>query len=122
MNRNPCRYCFYGCERNGRYEPSYRGECYDCKNLKEHKKYLESQRKCYTSEEFITSLDELLKQEYVYVIQGVNKKLFHIAFVQNWQLQYVNNLINQKRIVKAILKRKPIEIVYNKNIKDDICE
>ena len=62
MKQNPCRHCDLAFVHNGRHSPSWNGKCKECQNIKEHRKYLKSQRK-FIEGEPITTLDELLKQE-----------------------------------------------------------
>jgi hypothetical protein len=45
----------------------------------------------------VKSLDELLKQEFVFV----NNKLYHKGWFKAWQLNYVASLIGANKIFKA---------------------
>ena len=102
MKTNPCRYCFYGVERNGKYKPSHRrSECYDCKNLEKHKEYLKSHRK-YKIGQPITSIDELMNQKYIYMVHGMSEKIYHHGFFGSWQLRYAKGLINQRHLYTAV--------------------
>lgn len=64
VRQNPCRYCAFSYNHKGKHGPSYENKCYECENRKSHEKYLKSQR-MFDEGETITSLDELLQQEWV---------------------------------------------------------
>ena len=64
MKQNPCRYCALAYVHNGRHSPSWNDKCAECQNIKNHREYLKSQRK-FVEGEPITTLEELLKQEWV---------------------------------------------------------
>lgn len=84
-------------------ENTYGKFCIECSEdenkLKKYYDNLEKRRK-YTKGESIHSLDELLKQEFVYW----HDKIYHIGWVKSWQLNFVQNQLNRKTIQKAIKK------------------
>lgn len=67
--------------------------------LNKHEKKLEKRRK-YKCGDLITSIDELLSQEFVFVLGGIK----HIEFVKSLQFRSVIDLIDRKSIWKAIKK------------------
>lgn len=77
--------------------------CNDCSldeyKLSEHFKNLEKERK-YKKGEKITSLDELMKQEFVYW----NNKITHKGWFMSWMLRMADNAIKNGIIYKAIKK------------------
>ncbi len=68
-------------------------------NKKRKKKYSVSD---FTPENLITSLDELMSQEFVLFrgTTGSHIKLIHIGWFQGWQLKYASNLIRDMRLYK----------------------
>lgn len=103
MKSNPCRRCENAFVWNNRHMPHSCGEhaeeCRNCENRKAHNMYLESQRK-YEKGEPITSLDELLKQEWVMWGDGIK----HISVIKNLQLNTVIRFIGLGYFRKAIKK------------------
>lgn len=99
MKQNPCRYCALAYVRNGRHSPSWNDKCRDCENIKEHKKYLESQR-MFVEGEPITTLEDLLKQEWV--MRYHQSK--HIEAIISMQLRTVLKFIEVGAFRKAIRK------------------
>lgn len=69
--------------------------------LDKHKEKLEKRRK-YKQGDAITSIDELLQQEWVFVFG----KPRHIEFVKSLQFRNILDLIERKNIWKAIKKQK----------------
>ena len=67
--------------------------------IEQHEQELEKRRK-YRQGDAITSLDELLQQEFVYLPWGIR----HIGCVKSLQLRFILDLIENKRIWKAIKK------------------
>lgn len=101
MKQNPCRYCVLSYVRNGKHYQSYRNDCYECENRKKHEEYLKSKRKFEIGEK-IESLEELLKQQYVFCGQADTAK--HIEAVKSWQLRIVLNCIESGSFYKAARK------------------
>lgn len=103
MKSNPCRRCDKAFVWNNRHMPhtygEYAEECRNCENRKAHSEYLESQRK-YEKGEPITSLDELLKQEWVMWGDGIK----HISVIKNLQLNTVIRFIELGYFRKAVKK------------------
>lgn len=99
IRQNPCRYCALSDKIRGKYLPSYKEECKDCKNIKEHRRYLESQRKFFEGEP-ITSLQELLEQEWVIWHHSAK----HIETFKSMQLRMVLRFLDSGSIHKAIRK------------------
>lgn len=66
----------------------FKGLCYDCFSnptiRKKHEEKLEKKRKYYKGEE-IKSIDEMLKQEFVYL----GNKISHISFVKSMTLRTI---------------------------------
>lgn len=69
----------------------------DAEKLKTHFEKLEKKRK-YKKGERITSLDELVKQEFVYW----NDKITHHGWFKSWQLRMTEDAIKRGIIYKAI--------------------
>lgn len=99
MKQNPCRYCALSVEYKGKHNQGFCKECYECENLKKHKKYLLSQRK-YKVGEPITNLEELLEQEFVMW----NDSIRHIEFIKSLQFRLILKALENKRFCKAIKK------------------
>lgn len=105
MKQNPCRYCALAYVRNGRHSPSWDDKCRDCENIKEHKKYLESQR-MFVEGEPITTLEELLKQELVMWYHQSK----HIEAIISMQVRTVLKFIEVGAFRKAVRKESEEEI------------
>ena len=99
MKQNPCRYCALSWEHKGKHNPSYEKQCRECENLKKHKDYLKSQRK-FIEGEPITSLDELLQQEWVMWYHNTK----HIEVIKHTQLVTVLKWLENGAFRKAIRK------------------
>lgn len=99
MKQNPCRYCTLAFVHNGRHSPGWDGKCAECENIKKHREYLESQRK-FTEGEPITTLEELLKQEWVMWYH--NSK--HIEAIKSTPIRTVLKWIEVGAFHKAIRK------------------
>lgn len=97
MRQNPCRYCALSYEHNGKHSPGYRENCFKCENLKKHKEYLQSQR-MFVSGDTITSISELLEQEWV--ICGTVTR--HIEVLKSMSLRTVLMFLDNGSIKKAI--------------------
>ena len=104
MKQNPCRYCALSYEYKGKHSPSYEKQCKECENSKKHREYLQSQRK-FVEGEPITSLDELLKQEWVMWYHNTK----HIEVIKHTQLATVLKWLENGAFRKAI--RKNVESV-----------
>lgn len=100
MKQNPCRYCALSTEYKGRHSPSWKKECGECKPYQKHKDYLQSQRK-FTEGEQITTIEELLKQEWVITHHKYTK---HIKVIKNMQLTTVLIWLERGYFNKAIRK------------------
>ena len=99
MKVNPCRYCALSAEYNGRHYP-YGGEkCAKCENLVEHRKHLLSKRQ-FSEGDTITSLEELLQQEWVMW----NHSTRHIKVIRNMQLNTVLMFLERGAFRKAVRK------------------
>ena len=109
MKQNPCRYCALSWEHNGKHYPSYKPPCSECENIKKHKEYLKSQRK-FEEGTLITSLDELLKEEWVMWYHQTR----HIEVIKHTQLITVLNWLTIGAFHKAI--RKESEVAYETGI------
>lgn len=101
MKQNPCRYCALSYEHRGRHYRSYEPQCSECENIKSHMEYLKSQRK-YEIGEKINSLDDLLKQKFVYC--GKTNSPMHIEAVKSWQLRMVLRSFESGSFYMAIKK------------------
>lgn len=104
VTRNPCRYCAssYYDARTGRRIPNMFTEvCSKCEWIDEHKKYLKSKRK-FTEGEIITTLDELLEQEWVMWFHSTR----HIEVIKSVQLRTVLKWLKLGAIRKAIKKEE----------------
>lgn len=102
MKKNPCKNCEHSFKTpNGMAITSYKKECYECSKLKEHRRYLESQR-MFTRGKPIKNMEELLKQEYVFLPGGDRAK--HIEVVKSFQLRTVIGYMSDSLIYEAIRK------------------
>lgn len=99
LARNPCRYCTASIEYKGRHSPSFTVECQQCKYRKDHADYLQSQRK-FAKGEPITSLQELLQQEWV-IWYGYTK---HIEMFRSMSVRTVEMFLRNGAFYKAIRK------------------
>lgn len=100
MKQNPCRYCALSTEYKGRYSPSWKKECEECEPYQKHKEYLQSQQK-FTEGEQITTIEKLLKQEWVITHHKYTK---HIKVIKNMQLTTVLMWLERGYFNKAIKK------------------
>lgn len=99
MKQNPCRYCALSSEYKGKRHHGYSPECVGCENRRQHKEYLKSQRQ-FVEGEVITSMDELLKQEWVMWYHNTK----HIEVFKHMQLWIVLKWIEMGAFHKAIRK------------------
>lgn len=99
MKQNPCRYCALSLKINGKHIPVCQSECLECENLKKHREYLQSRRK-FIEGELITSLDELLQQEWVMWYHNTK----HIEVIKHTQLATVLHWLEHGAFHKAIRK------------------
>ena len=97
MRQNPCRYCALAYEDKHGHTPRWTEKCLECENWKKHEMYLLSKRK-FISGETITSVSELLDQEWV--MWGGHTK--HIETFKSMQLRTVLMYLNNGSIRKAI--------------------
>lgn len=97
ITRNPCRYCVASIERKGRHSPSFTVECQQCKYRKEYEEHLDSKR-MFVPGEVITTLEELLKQEWV-IWYGYTK---HVEIFRSMQIRVVEMFIRNGAFRKAI--------------------
>lgn len=104
MKQNPCRYCALSLRINGNHLLVCQSECVECENLKRHRKYLQSQQK-FIEGELITSLDELLRQEWVMWYHNTK----HIEVIKHTQPSTVLCWLESGAFHKVI--RKNIEPV-----------
>jgi DNA-directed RNA polymerase subunit RPC12/RpoP len=101
LKQNPCRYCSSSIEYKGRHTgSSFNNECIKCEYSKSHKKYLESQRK-FTEGETITSIEELITQEWVMW----NHSIKHIEIFKHMHLGIVLRYIENGAFKKAVVKQ-----------------
>lgn len=104
MKANPCRYCALSSKLNGKHYPKYNAkECVECENIKKHKQYLLSQRK-FVEGEPITTIDELLQQEWVMWYHSTR----HIEVFKNMQLNLVLKFLERGAFRKAIRKESEV--------------
>lgn len=101
MKQNPCRYCALSTEYKGRHSPSRKKERGECEPYRKHKEYLQSQRK-FTEGEQITTLEELLKQEWVMWYHTTK----HIEVIKHTQLCTVLNWLECGVFHKVIKKER----------------
>lgn len=100
MKKNPCRNCALSVEFCSRHAPSYEKECGECELLQKHKEYLKSQRKFIEGEQ-ITSIDELMRQEWVIYCHTATK---HIEVIKHFQLSTVLAMLEHGQLQKAVRK------------------
>lgn len=103
LKQNPCRYCKLSMEYKGKHFPNYSCNENNCKNLKEHKRYLMSSRK-YCIGDAIESMEELMNQTYVYVGKAGTPK--HIEYIRSWQYRIIENVLDKKHFYKAVRKQE----------------
>lgn len=85
---------------NGKHCSRYSSEeCAKCENIQKHREYLLSQRK-FAEGEQITSIEELLKQEWVMWYHSTK----HIEVFKNMQLNLVLKFLKNGAFRKAIRK------------------
>lgn len=102
MTRKPCRNCKYAYEYKGRRtEDDFNALCSICDKNKKHKEYLQSKRK-FTEGEPITTLDELLKQEFVMWGRCIR----NIAIIKILQLSLILRLFESGELRKAVRKER----------------
>lgn len=99
MKQNPCRYCALAYVHKGRHSPGWDGKCKECQNIKRHREYLKSQRK-FIEGELITTLEELLKQEWVMWYHQTK----HIEAIKSMPIRTVLKWIAAGALRKAIRK------------------
>lgn len=99
MKQNPCRYCALSFEYKGRHSRSGCQKCTKCEKFKKHKEYLQSQRK-FIEGELITSIEELLQQEWVMWYHTTR----HIEVIKHAQLATVLTWLERGAFRKAIRK------------------
>ena len=98
MKSNPCRRCEKAFVWKNRHTHGW--EChFDCEKYKKHQEYLESQRK-YEEGEPITSLDELINQEWVMWFHTIR----HVEVIKHTQLSTVLNWLDIGAFRKAVKK------------------
>lgn len=98
MKANPCRYCSSAYEYKKRKKPSFSEECIRCPYIKKHEEYLKSKR-MFERGEKISSFDELMKQQYVFV--GYADRAKHIEVIKSWQLRIVLDCLERGSFYKA---------------------
>lgn len=104
MRQNPCRYCSSSVELNGKHYPSCSSEkCCECGYRKQHMEYLKKNRK-FEEGEPITSLEELLKQEWVMWYHSTK----HIKVIKHTQLSTVLEWLENGAFHKAIRKESEV--------------
>mgnify|MGYP005894127827 CR=1 FL=1 len=103
MSKNPCTNCNNAFEYYSRHFPNRRTcrECKCCEKRSHYEEYLKSRRK-YEVGDPIKNIDELLKQDVV-MFCGRTK---NIAFIKNFQLQFILNCLSTGRICKAVKKKE----------------
>ena len=104
MKQNPCRYCALSIECNGKHSPSFEKKCRECEPWQKHMEYLQSKRK-FTEGEQITTIEELLKQEWVITHHKYTK---HIKVIENMQLATVLLWIKHGYFSKAIRRESVV--------------
>lgn len=111
MRQNPCRYCSSAVDVKGRHYPSCLSEkCFSCDYRMKHVEYLKSKRK-FEDGEPITSLEELLDQEYVMWF-GLTR---HIEVIKHAQLSTILMWLEMGAIRKAVRKDVNIRRLNNEN-------
>lgn len=103
LKQNPCRYCALATEYKGKHTPSWNEKCKDCTNLRKHKNYLHTQRK-FAEGTPITTLEELLKQEWVMWYHNTK----HIEVFKSMQLRTVLRQL-EVGAFKTAIRKEPIK-------------
>lgn len=98
-SRNPCYKCENAFLYRGRYSRNCKTVCQYCKKYDEHKNYLKSKQK-YKIGEKITTLEELMKQDFVYFCGGIK----HIEVIKSMQYRGIIRFIQDGCFYKAIKK------------------
>lgn len=96
---NPCRKCVFCFTHNSRCYPAYNKACNLCDKRKKYEKYKLSKR-MFVPGDVITTLDELLEQEWV-IWNGLTR---HIEFIKHLQLSNVIRMIEIGSLRKAVRK------------------
>lgn len=99
MRQNPCRYCSSSVDIKGKHFASFSEKCWECDYKKKHMEYLKKNRK-FEEGEPITSLEELLKQEWVMWYHNTK----HIEVIKHTQLSTVLKWLKNGAFHKAIRK------------------
>ena len=99
LKQNPCRYCALAYEYKGKHTPSYNEKCGECTNRRKHLNYLHTQRQ-FTEGLPITSLEELLNQEWVMWYHSTK----HIEVFKSMQLRIVLKFLEIGAFKTAIRK------------------
>lgn len=102
MSKNPCYGCSHAYHPYTRSMPSKSIWCNGCIDRIYHQEWLKAQRK-YTEGETISSLDELMQQEYI-MLRGTPK---HIKVIQSMTLRTVQGFLVRGAIRKALVKGEP---------------
>lgn len=103
MKQNPCRYCSLAVNVNGRHYSCILGKSGECDYGKQHMEYLKKNRK-FEEGEPITSLEELLKQEWVMWYHSTK----HIEVIKHTQLSTVLKWLDNGAFHKAIRKESEV--------------
>lgn len=99
MRQNPCRYCSSSVDIKGKHFASFSEKCWECDYKKQHMEYLKKNRK-FEEGEPITSLEELMKQEWVMWYHNTK----HIEVIKHTQLLTVLRWLEDGAFHKAIRK------------------
>lgn len=94
MKKPDCRFCMvrYGCDPK---------RCAMCDPVRKYQDRLEKRRK-FKMGDPITSMDELMKQEFVYLFGGIR----HKGFVHSQMARTLANGLQKKAIFYAVLKAR----------------
>lgn len=103
MRQNPCRYCSSSVDIKGKHFASFSEKCWECDYKKQHMEYLKKNRK-FEEGEPITSLEELLKQEWVMWYHNTK----HIEVIKHTQLLTVLRWLEGGAFHKAIRKESEV--------------
>ena len=99
-NCNPCHLCAAAhVSAGGRYTPGRAQVCSYCTERKAFENYLESKRK-YQEGAVITTLDELLKEEWIYW----HGRARHHTVIRNQSLTFILLQLNRGEYHQAIKK------------------